>query len=242
MSQQDSVQIFTEIHHALLFGWLSRAVIETVGEPKGKAVVSRALRRYGEERGKRMALRARAKRQPLDVANLFVYAEYRPISVKMKAKVAEKSANFTLEVSRCPWCDAWKENGLLTFGRLYCLDIDQAVLRGFNPDLKMDVEGTVSNGAPRCRLVYHGANLTRFRYLFALGYQRTINPGKKVVMPWEYHTGHLCKTLEASFIEDLGESGRKVSESALREFSQRYGESAAQKVLAFRSTDFNTIA
>jgi hypothetical protein len=241
MSQRDNGQRFTETHHALLFGWLSKAIIEGVGEQRGKVVVSKALRKYGEERGRRMALRAKGSGHALDVANFFVYAEYRPISGKMKAKVAEKSPSFTLEASRCPWCDAWNENGLLPYGRLYCLDIDEAVLRGFNPNLKMDVEGTLSNGAEKCKLVYREANLTLFSYLL-VGYKRAIRPGKRVVMPWEYHVGHLFKTFEISIIEDLGELGRKASESAIHEFSKRYGEPAARQILAFRTTDFTKIA
>ena len=240
MSQQVNVQRFTETHHALLFGWLSRALIEEVGEQKGKVVVSKALRKYGEERGRRMALRAKSSGHVLDVANFFVYAEYRPISGVMKAKVTERSHNFTLEVSRCPWCDAWTENGLLPYGRLYCLDIDEAVLRGFNPNLKIDIEGTLSNGAEKCKLVYREANLTLLSYLL-IGLKRAMRPGKKVVMPWEYHVGHLFKTFETSIIEDLGELGRKASASALREFSKRWGESATRQVLAFRTIDFTKI-
>ncbi len=240
MSPQNSGQRFTEIHHALLFGWLSRAIIEEVGEQTGKAVITKALRRYGEERGKRMALRAKRDRQTLNVANFFAYAEYRPISGKMKGRIAEKSANFTVEAFQCSWCEAWKESGLMPYGRLYCLDIDKAVLRGFNPDLKMEVESSMPNGAEKCRLVYREANLNWFSYLL-LGYKRAFRPGKKAVMPWEYHTGHLFKTFETSIIEDLGELGQQACESALREFSQRYGESATQQVLAFRNMDFTKI-
>jgi hypothetical protein len=44
MSQQNIRQRFTETHHALLFGWLSKAVVEEVGEQKGKVVVRKAIR------------------------------------------------------------------------------------------------------------------------------------------------------------------------------------------------------
>jgi len=118
MSQQQIGQRFTEIHHALLFGWLSKAIIERIGQQKGQEVVSKAVRKYGEERGNRMALRATTNRQSLNIANFFVYAEYRLISGKMKARVTEKSRNLTLEAFRCPWCDAWREKELLPYGRL----------------------------------------------------------------------------------------------------------------------------
>ena len=117
----------------------------------------------------------------------------------------------------------------------------EAILHGFNPNLKMEIESTLSSGARKCRLVYLRANLTWIRYLL-MGYKRAIVPGKKVVMPWEYHVGHLFKTFEMSIIEDLGELGQKASEHALREFSKRHGESAAQQILAFHTTDFTKVA
>ena len=240
MSQQQIGQRFTEIHHALLFGWLSKAIIERVGQQKGQEVVSKAVRKYGEERGNRMALRATTNRQSLNIANFFVYAEYRLISGKMKARVTEKSRNLTLEAFRCPWCDAWKENELLPYGRLYCLDVDKAILHGFNPNLKMEVDSTLSGGAEKCRLVYNGANLTLFSNLLMV-YKRAISPGKKVVMPWEYHVGHLFKTFETSIIEELGALGNRVVESALSEFAKRYGESASQQILSFQETDFTKL-
>jgi hypothetical protein len=240
MVLQSKSQPFTETHHALLFGWLSKAVIEEVGEQRGKAVISKAVRKYGEERGRRMAMRAKADGHTLNVADFFVYAEYRVITGRMKARVAERSANLSLEASNCPWNDAWKESGLLPYGRLYCLDVDAAILHGFNENLKMDIEGTLPWGAEKCRLVYREANLNLFRSLLLI-YKRVIRPGKTVVMPWEYHVGHLFKTLETSIIEDLGELGGKSSENAILEFSKRYGEAAVRQVLAFRTVDFTKI-
>lgn len=43
---------FTETHHALLHGWIAQAVFENSGEQSGKAVIRKAVRRYGEERGR----------------------------------------------------------------------------------------------------------------------------------------------------------------------------------------------
>ena len=228
MSQQNIRQRFTEIHHALLFGWMSKAIIERVGEQKGQDVVSHATRKYGEERGKRMALRAKAHKQPLNTANFFVYAEYRPISGKMKAKVAEKSRNLTLEAYRCPWVMPGKRTNCSLMVVLYCLDVDKAILHGFNPNLKMQVESTLSGGAEKCRLVYNEANLTLFSYLL-MGYKRAISPGKKVVMPWEYHVGHLFKTFETSIIEELGairKAGSRICSQRIYEVLRRISCSA----------------
>jgi len=104
----------------------------------------------------------------------------------------------------------------------------------------MEVDSTLSGGAEKCRLVYNGANLTLFSNLLMV-YKRAISPGKKVVMPWEYHVGHLFKTFETSIIEELGALGNRVVESALSEFAKRYGESASQQILSFQETDFTKL-
>ena len=51
---------FTATHHALLFAWISRAVINAVGEEKGEGIIRKAVVKYGMQRGKRMAMRAKA--------------------------------------------------------------------------------------------------------------------------------------------------------------------------------------
>ncbi len=52
---------FSAAHHAQLFGWISRAIIGMAGEEQGTALIRRAVRSYGRERGRRMALRAIAE-------------------------------------------------------------------------------------------------------------------------------------------------------------------------------------
>lgn len=44
---------FTAIHHALLFAWISRAIIQTAGEKEGQRIVRKAvinMRGQGEKR------------------------------------------------------------------------------------------------------------------------------------------------------------------------------------------------
>ena len=46
------------MHHALLFTCISQSVILEIGEKDGGPVLRDAVKKYGEERGRRMALRA----------------------------------------------------------------------------------------------------------------------------------------------------------------------------------------
>jgi hypothetical protein len=231
---------FTEIHHALLFGWLANAVVERVGEQRGEAVIRQAVRKYGEQRGRRMALRAAANGHALSMAAYFGYAEYRVSPGAIPLKIVERSPNAKGRIPTCPWYVTWKEHGLLSVGRLYCLEVDQALVRGFNPELKLVVNATLTEGAAECEFVYYGLNLTIPNYL-KIQYRRTINPGAKAVMSWEYHAGHLLTTCEKVLVAELGAVGEEAVEAGLAEFGARCGEQAMRKLLANRGRDYTLV-
>lgn len=241
MSKKDQQHRFAEVHHALLFAWIGKAIVKLVGEQTGEAILRKAIRQYGEERGRRMALRAHANKHALSMVNYFAYSEYRISPGEMELEIIRQSPHARLCISKCPWNTAWKENGLLALGRLYCLEIDQALVHGFNPALQLDVKGTQTDGAAACEFVYHDADPTLPNYLL-IGYRRAVRPGVKAVMPWDYHVGHLFTTLEKVIVEELGEEGQRAIEAGLAEFAERYGEQAMQRVLASRSKDYTSVS
>ena len=231
---------FTEIHHALVHGWIGQAIVERAGEQRGEAVIRKAIRQYGEERGRRMAMRAEANKHALSMPNYIGYAEYRLTPGEFEMKIMERSPHARTSIPKCPWYATWKENELLAVGRLYCLEIDQALLRGFNPRLVLEVNATLTNGAAECEFVYRDARLTVLSYLL-IQYRRAIRPGARAVKPWDYHVGHLLTTFEKVAVEELGQVGQEAVETGLAKFAQRYGEQAMQKVVASRSKDYQSV-
>jgi hypothetical protein len=238
---KDQPDAFTETHHALLHGWIGRAIVERAGEHRGEAVIRSAIRQYGEQRGRRMALRVQADKHPLNMPMYIVYAEYRVGPKEFPLQIIERVPHARVQTPRCPWNTAWKEHGLLSLGRLYCLEIDQALVRGFNPELQMDLNSTLSNGDAQCEFVYHDAGLTLLNYLLIL-YRRAVNPGLRAVMPWDYHVGHLFTTYEKVAVTELGQAGQEAVEAGLAEFAQHFGEPALQRVVASRSIDFQSVS
>ena len=236
MSEIESV--FSAGHHALLFSWLAREAVQLAGEQEGEAAIRRAVRRYGQERGQRMAARCRANGHPLNMIDFFAYGEWQVERGQMRSKLSRQGADVQVLTFECPWHRTWEANGLLSYGRLYCLDIDEAVLAGFSPDLSMAVNSTLSNGGSQCEFVFHGANLN-LGNLFALLYRRSVRPGKRAIMPWSYHTGHLYSTVADVLVDELGPVGRRAVASAMAEFAGWYGEAAARAVKAYRGTDFS---
>jgi hypothetical protein len=89
---QSNVDIkFTAQLHGLLFTSISKEVINKIGEENGEKLIRKAVRKYGQQRGKRMALRANNNGHDLTVANYFVYGEWEVPKDEMNSKMIEKN-------------------------------------------------------------------------------------------------------------------------------------------------------
>ncbi len=209
---------FTAQHHAMLFTNIAKEVIEKIGEENGKKLIGRAVRKYGRQRGKRMALRAHKNGHALSVANYFAYGEWEVPKDEMDFKLIEKNPDARLNIFKCPWHSVWKENNLLEYGKYFCQEIDAALVNGFNPDLEIKVNSTQTNGGELCEFVFKNAELN-FLKIIGLAYKKKINPGAAAIMPWEYHTGHLFKTLGEVIKQELGAEAEIIMENALTNFS-----------------------
>ena len=219
---------FTATDHALLFAWLARSALLRVGDEQGVALVREAVRRYGAQRGRRMALRAQANGQPLTMASYLGLREWQASDDDLVQESRSQGPHLLAEVRRCALHQAWETHDLMPFGRLYCLDIDEALVHGFNPELRLDVRSTLTGGDEGCEFVFHDVD-------------RAPAPAGRVVMPWEYHLGHLFKAVSEIFVEKLGAQGQEVADEALAEFAAHYGHKAAQVISAYRGTDFDRL-
>ncbi|WP_053956791.1 L-2-amino-thiazoline-4-carboxylic acid hydrolase [Inediibacterium massiliense] len=231
---------FTATHHALLFAWISKAVVQAVGEKEGERILRRAVIKYAHQRGKRMALRAKANGDPLTMANYMAYIEWMPQKGEMEQKLVQRSPHTRVNVFKCPWHTAWKENNLMTYGRYFCMEVDKALVEGFNEELAIDVKGTQPNNAKCCDLIFKDAYLTPLN-IIKLIYKKLIKPGKKAIMSWEYHSGHLYKTMGEVVGEELGQRAEKVMATGLKNFTDRYGKEAGDIVISYRNTDFDIL-
>ena len=232
--------IFSESSHALLFALIARQVITTYGEQKGLFALRKATRSYGEQRGRRMALRARANGDELTMTNFLVYGEWRSVTDSGQQERIEEQADLRMLVQRCPWDEAWKEAHLLPYGRYYCQEIDAALLRGFNPDLLIEVNQTLSNDGLPCEFVYRQALLEPGKTLSYIHDKAALLEPQRL-MPWEYHCGHLYQACSLVMGEEFGPPGRVTVQNALAEFALRYGGAAAGTVAGYLKTDFDRL-
>lgn len=237
---QAPVPTFSVTQHALLFAWLARQVIERVGAQAGEAAMRHMVQRYGEQRGRRMARRAQAYGHALDMLGFMTYGEWAVGPDEMHHRLVQKSPDACLVVSRCPWANTWEAHGLTEYGRLYCLEIDHALVRGFNPSLRLLVNHIRTVDGQPCEFVYCQANLDRWNSL-RYWLRKRLRPGRAAVMPWAYHIGHLYKVASEVLPERLGAAGEQAVEAALAEFAARFGGSAARTVAACREVDFEAL-
>jgi hypothetical protein len=231
---------FTASHHAILFALLARAVIESCGKEPGTAVIRDAVKTYGRQRGHRMALRARANGHDLSMANYLAYGEWTPAKNESRFRLVEKAPHARVVVNPCIWYRTWKENDLLDYGRIYCQEVDAALIEGFNPELELEIRGTLAAGHPRCDFIFKDANLTILSAL-RTAYRKRVKPGKACRMPWDYHCAHLYKTVGAVVVEAFGGNGRRAIASALAAFAAHYDEKMARKVASFQDVNFDTL-
>jgi hypothetical protein len=223
----------------LLFAWISRAVVRRAGAERGEAVVREGVRRYGQQRGRRMALRAQADGEALNMLNYLIYGEWWAEGSKSEQRVLASDPHFHVQVAGCLWHATWQAHDLVPYGRLYCLEIDEALIEGFNPRLKLSVNATSPNDLCDCDFVFHDAHLTPEK--LELMEQKSRALGFRAVMPWDYHLGHLYKTVGEVVVEELGAVGQEALGAALDEFARRYGEGAAQMIKAYEGTDFDRL-
>jgi len=200
---------FTAQHHALLFTSISKQVINQLGKKKGKQLLRKAVRRYGQQRGKRMALRAEKNGHELTVDSYLAYGEWDVPKDEMNSKFTELNSDARLNIFKCPWHTVWKENNLLEYGKYYCEEIDTALIDGFNPDLEIKINSIQTNGDEHCDFIFKNAALT---------FSKKIKPGTNAIMPWEYHTGHLFKTVGEVIKQEFGTTAEIIMENALINF------------------------
>lgn len=130
-----------EIQHAFIVSEFYRLLKAHDGE-NGIAVFRMAAITYGEQRGKRMAMRALRDGHPLDYEGYFAYGEYPSTDAYFDVDMWDEQGVVNERVTRCPWATVFAERGMKECGVAYCREIDRAIVRGFNPELELETAST----------------------------------------------------------------------------------------------------
>ena len=112
---------------ALLHNSFSQVLIEELGEEKGKELIHKAIRSYGEYVGNKVKEETLAKGLDAVLEN---YQEDLP-SLGWQAERVVVDGEPRARVHHCPLAEVWKELGVPEIGRIYCY-VDQAKYAAFN--------------------------------------------------------------------------------------------------------------
>ena len=206
--------------HAVLVALLAKHAIEACGEA-GREAFLKGITRMAYERGTRMAARAILDGERLTAAAFQVYGEWRPQPGEMEAVlVAEPSGAVTI-VRDCPWNNSWKKHGLLAYGKLYCEVVDDALARGFHPELRCNVPCTLSHGAECCRFEWNASFSEEEERSIA---KKKAELGERAVKGFDYHIGHVLHSVGGEMMAQLGDAGAIATKRAETEFAALFGQ------------------
>lgn len=209
-------------HHAVLFALLAKHAVTLCGE-KGKEAVLSGMTVYGKERGARMAANALANGDELTTMTNQAYGEWKPdYDGQMEFGQLRTEPTLQTYIAKCAWCDAWKKHGLLEYGKLYCVNVDNAVYQGFRSDFVCTPTATaLSWGGTRCEFDW-GYPLTEKEAEELVRKKKEL--GTSCMRDFNFHTAHLKYTLGKVLSEELGEDGEKAVEYAVRDYVRLFGQ------------------
>ena len=209
-------------HHATLFALLAKHAVLLCGK-KGEEAILAGMTTYGKERGARMAANALAHGDPLTTMTNQAYGEWKPdYDGQMEFGQIRTEPTLQTYISKCAWCDAWKKYNLTEYGKLYCVNVDNAVYQGFRSDFVCTPTATsMSWGGKRCEFDWGYPLSPEENEQLALKKKEL---GTSCMKDFNYHTAHIKYTISKTLTEQLGEDGEKAIELALKDYTDLFGQ------------------
>lgn len=232
----DKVPEFSPRQHAILFGLMARSAIDSFGTEAADALLWQAVERYGLERGSRMAQRCRRNGDKTDMVGYFAYGEWR-WDAGFRKETIQNTPYFAHYVHQCPWCEGWKESGLAEFGKYYCRNVDESIVRGFDPKLHLAVKSYLSKPGSHC-CEFHWKDLSMDAETAARLDAISKRIGTSCVRDFVFHTAHTYKTMLSCFALADSQKAEQIGERVRREFAKLCSYQELLLVLTEANQDF----
>ncbi len=225
-------------HHAMLFAFITKEIVEEFHE-LGENAIENGVIKYGYQRGQRMALRTKADGNELNVMNYLVYGEWEALPGQMDLRFPEFNPEVKMQNYKCPWHTEWSKRGLIKYGKLYCKHVDSALAKGYKSDMNLCLKSTRVEDSECCDFLFKGQSIEDKDQELFKELKRKI--GNKAKMPWEYHVGHLYKTLREVALEELGPKCEEAFKRALDLYEKEYGQKSKNLVIEYQDIDYNVM-
>ena len=126
----------------------------------------------------------------------------------------------------------------MRYGRIYCSHIDKSLVKGFNPENELDMDGSLSKGDPCCGFNWIGADYGDEASASA-DMKKKAELSESNVKDFLYHTAHLYSALRRCFLLELGlQASGSICGSAMKEYSELLGSDKAAAILSEADQDF----
>ena len=223
-------------NQAMMFAFLSRAAIEAKGEA-GRAAIQDGMIRYGKERGARMAERARKAGDPVELWTNQAYGEWKPdYAGQMEFGTLRTEPTYRTYISKCAWCDAWKKNGILEYGREYCVNVDAAVYEGFGCGaVCTPVSVSMSWGGERCDFDW-GKPLSEEEVRMVADKKAEL--GTSAMRDFTFHTAHIYYSIADELRRHFPEDSEAMIDRAVEDYIALFGQEAYDCLLEFSPDEF----
>lgn len=226
---------WNEHHHAWIVSDFYRLLLTHHGEA-GKRAFIQAAQTYGEQRGKRMAMRAIADGRPLGLLEYFAYGEYPSTDEFFQVDMWGEPGVVHEKVTRCPWADIFAQRGLKDCGDLYCREIDRAIVRGFNPELELETASTQHYGSC-CRFYFRQPGIPAD----TLEQADLLTAGRgDLSMPLSFHCAHVFHVFSTTTEGAFGQAGAELVAQVRASFAEKYGQPALEALVRGSAAPFDT--
>ena len=210
-------------HHAHLFAMFVRAAKEALGTG-ASATINKATWAYGAQRGARMRKRAEILGLPLTMPVYYAAKEWRAQPGNFCGETVQTQPYEISCQYLCPWNQTWKCFGKEAEGALYCQNIDEAVLYGFNPQLRLTVASTLSAGGLSCEFHFWDSVCNDAFDVALADAQRAF--GDDGVRNFTYHTAHLYSSFAGTLQQLHAKDGETIAVKAKDLFLDQYKQAA----------------
>lgn len=230
-------------NQAMIFALLSKYTILAKGE-EGRAVIQQGMKRYGMERGARMAARARANGDPVCLWTNQAYGEWKPdYPGQMEFGTVSAEPTLVTYISKCAWCEAWKKYDILDYGREYCVNVDAAVYEGFGHGF-----GCGAVCTPVSTAMSWGGEVCRFDWGLPLSAEeqdkitaKKAQLGTSAMKDFTYHTAHIYCAVADTVRKAFPDDAREIISKAVQDYIDLFGREEYDVLLEFSPEDFEAV-
>ena len=227
-----------ETHHAYIVLGFYRELMKR-GQA-GYLTFIKGAQLYGESRGRRMAMRAIRDGNPLNFTTYFAYGEWESSPDAFDCTFEAKEGYVDENVTRCPEATGFAHEEIKECGMVYCKEIDRAIVRGFNPELTLEVPHNCHD-SDSCQFYFRDSQVRPG--LFEEGDAMLQRPHGPLVREFAYHCADVwcnyCNVVYSVFGD--GE-GAKIVAAVRRYVADTTSEEVLKTIERYVDTDFNRVS